>query len=176
MIYRHLFWPEETFDTVHTYLVLQSRLAYHTGRNSLVKDAQASQLYCWNVHWPSAHMHEGYGKSFCVCVCVSVCLYHTNCYIPHLYVEIKVALSFLCHFLHMYCVDFIENTLFRSYGDICWPPLPSLLFDRLSMNKTDSVGLFSRWLVCRFSDRSYNSNGRSLVTVNCQLSFLTWAS
>ena len=62
-----------------------------------------------------------------LCVCVCVC-YYTNCYIPRLYVEIKVALSFLCHFLHMHCVDFIENALFRSYGDICWPPLPSLLF------------------------------------------------
>ena len=66
-------------------------------------------------------MREGYGTHsvcVCVCVCLSVC-YHTNCYIPRLYVEIKVALSFLCHFLHMHCVDFVENALFRSYGDIC---------------------------------------------------------
>ena len=49
-------------------------------------------------------------------------------------------------------------------------------FDRPSMNKTDSDGFFSRWLVCRSSDRSYNSTGWSLVIVNCQLSFLTLAS
>ena len=68
-------------------------------------------------------MREGYGThSVCVCVCVCVCLsvcYHTNCYIPRLYVEIKVALSFLRHFLQMHRVDFVENALFRSYGDIC---------------------------------------------------------
>ena len=63
-------------------------------------------------------MREGYGSCFvCVCVCLCVC-YHTNCYIPNLYVEIKVVLSFLCHFLHMHCVHFVENALFRSYGDI----------------------------------------------------------
>ena len=120
-------------------------------------------------------MREGYG-SHSVCVCLCVC-YHTNYCIPclHVYVEIKVVLSFLCHFLHMHCVDFIENALFRSYGDNCWP-LPSLLFDRLSIDKTDSDGFFSRSLVCRSSNRSYNSTGWSLVIVNCQLSFLTWAT
>ena len=78
-------------------------------------------------------MHEGYSSSFvCVCVCVCLCVcYHASYYIPHLYVEIKVALSFLCHFLHMHCVDLVENALFRSSGDICWPLLPSLLLDRL---------------------------------------------
>ena len=75
----------------------------------------------------------------CVCLCV---YYHTNCYIPRLYVEIKVALNFLCHFLHMQCVHFVENALFRSYGDICWPPLPSLLFDRLSDRQNRQ-----RWLL-----------------------------
>ena len=56
----------------------------------------------------------------CVCTCLCVCYHmYTNCYMPHLYVVIKVALSFLCHFLHMHCVDFVEDALFRSYGDIC---------------------------------------------------------
>ena len=73
-------------------------------------------------------MREGYVScSVCVCMCVCVC-YHTNCYIPHLYVKIKVALSFPCHFLHMHFVDFVENVLFRSYGDICWPSQPSVLY------------------------------------------------
>ena len=62
-------------------------------------------------------MRDGY-SSRSVCVCLCVC-YHTNCYILRLYVEIKVALSFLCYFLHMYFVNFVQNALFRSYGDIC---------------------------------------------------------
>ena len=112
----------------------------------------------------------------CVCVCVCVFCYHTSCYIPCLYVEIKIPLSFLCHFLHMHCVDFVENALFKSYGNICWPPLPSSLLDRLSIDKMDSNGFFSRWLVCRTSDMSYNLTGWSLVTVNCQLCLfgLSW--
>ena len=53
-------------------------------------------------------------------VSVSVCVcYNTNCYIPCSYVEIKVALSFLCHFLLVHCVDFIDNALFTSFGGIC---------------------------------------------------------
>ena len=36
------------------------------------------------------------------------------CYMPRLYVEIKVALSFLYHFLHMHCVDLVENALFNE--------------------------------------------------------------
>ena len=87
-------------------------------------------------------------------VILRVC-YHTSCYIPRLYVEIKVALSILCH---MHCVNFTENALFRSSGDICWPPLPSSLLDGLSMDKIVSDDFFSRWLVCRSNDRSYNSN------------------
>ena len=54
----------------------------------------------------------------CVCVCLSVCC-HTNCYIPRLYVENMLPLSFLWRFQDMYCVDFIENALFISSGDIC---------------------------------------------------------
>ena len=65
-------------------------------------------------------MREGYSSRF---MCVSVSLLHTSCYIPHLYVEIKVPLSFLCYFLHMHCVDFVENALFRNSGDISQPPL-----------------------------------------------------
>ena len=66
-------------------------------------------------------MREGYGShSVCVCVCIRVSVTTLiSCYIPSLYVEIKVVVSFLCHFLHMHCVDFVENTLFRSYGNIC---------------------------------------------------------
>ena len=55
----------------------------------------------------------------CVCVCVSSVCYHASCYIPCLYIEHRVPLGFLWHFQHMYCVDFIENALFKSSGDIC---------------------------------------------------------
>ena len=106
-----------------------------------------------------------------VCVC-----YHASCHIPRLYVENQVSISFLWRFPHMHYVDFIENALFRSSCDICWPAQLSSLLNRLSMEITNSDDFFSRWLVCRSSDRSYNSTGWSLIIVNCQLSFLTWAS
>ena len=67
------------------------------------------------------HMCEGYGSRF---VCVSMCecvyiYYHSSWYIPRLYVESNVLLSFLCHSLHIYCVDFVESVFFfRSSGDI----------------------------------------------------------
>ena len=115
-------------------------------------------------------MREGYGNRsvcVCVCVCLSVCLcvcYHANCYIPHFFVEIQVSLGFLCCFQRMHCVDFIENALLKSSGDICWSPLPSLLLDQLSEDKRDSDGFFSCRLVCRTSDSSYNSTDSSLVT------------
>ena len=115
----------------------------------------------------------------CVCVCesewVSVYVfYHASCCMPHLYTGNNVPLSFLHRFLLMHCVDFAENTLFRSSGDIkfCWSPLPSLLFDRLSMDKTDSDGFFSRWIVYRSSDRFYTSTGSSLAIVNLSATLL----
>ena len=119
-------------------------------------------------------MREGYGSCF---VSVSVCAYyHASCYIPpHSYVENKAPISFLCHF-YTYCVDFVENinTLFKISGNICLSPLPSSLLDRLLMDKTDSDGFFSRWLMCRSCNRSYYLTVTSLVIVNCQLGFLTW--
>ena len=58
-------------------------------------------------------MQEGYSNRS---VCVSVTTLAATCLI---YVEIKVPLSFLCHFLHMHCVIFVDNALFRNSGDIC---------------------------------------------------------
>ena len=63
-------------------------------------------------------MREGYGSRS---VCLSVC-YRASCYIPRLYVEIQVSLGFLCWSSRMYCVDFVENALFKSSGEICWSP------------------------------------------------------
>ena len=56
--------------------------------------------------------------SVCVCVCVCVC-YHASCHIPRLYVESKVPLSFLWRSQDVHCVDFVENALIKSSGDIC---------------------------------------------------------
>ena len=111
-------------------------------------------------------MHEGYG-SLCACVC-----YHASCYILRLYVENTVPLSFLWRSQHMYCVDFVENALFKSSGDICWSPAFFASCDELSANKGDIDGFFSRRLVSRSSDRSFNSTDSSLNTVNCQLAWL----
>ena len=35
-------------------------------------------------------------------------------------------------------VAFAENSLFKSYGIICWSPLPSLLPNKLLIDKQDS--------------------------------------
>ena len=71
-------------------------------------------------------MREDYG-SRSVCVCVTVCVpvhgvcvcYRASCYIPRLYVENRVPLGFLCYSPRMYCVDLVENALFKSSGEIC---------------------------------------------------------
>ena len=56
----------------------------------------------------------------------------------------------------MHCVDFVENALFRSSGDIA----------QLTMDIGDSDGFFSRILVCRSSDSSYNLTESSLITAD----------
>ena len=45
-------------------------------------------------------------------------------------------------------------------------------FDKLSVNKRNSIGFFSRRIVGRSSDRSYNSTDSSLNILNCQLAWL----
>ena len=102
-----------------------------------------------------------------LCVC-----YWASCYIPpYLYVESRVQLGFLCCSQRIVWI-LLENALFKSFGEICWPPLPSLLIDEFSMDKRDSDSFFSRRLACRTNDRSYSSTDSSLVTVDYQQSFL----
>ena len=87
-------------------------------------------------------MRKGYSSRFgCLCVCVC---YWTSCCIPHSYVKSQMSLGFLCWYQHMYCVDFVKNALFESYGDIYWSLQPSSLLDQLLMGKRDSNGFFSR--------------------------------
>ena len=81
------------------------------------------------------HAPEGYGiRSVCVfvCVCARVrgCVSvpvsvtgHASCYIPHLYkvllgFRVRVRVGFLWRSPRMNCVDFLENALFKSSGDI----------------------------------------------------------
>ena len=96
-------------------------------------------------------MHEGYDSRF-MCVC-----YHTSCYIRWKQGAVRLSMAFSIYALY------VENALFKSSGDICWPPLPSSLLDELSMYKRDSDGFFSRRLVCRYSDSSYNLTDLTLV-------------
>ena len=64
----------------------------------------------------------------------------------------------------MYCVNFVESkiTLLESSGENNWSLLPSSLLDELSVNKRDREGFYSRNLVGRSSDRSYNLTDSSL--------------
>ena len=63
------------------------------------------------------HTCEGYSSHF-ISVCVCVC-YHADCYVPGLYIENKVPLDILWHFQEMNCVNFVENALFKRFGNIC---------------------------------------------------------
>ena len=109
----------------------------------------------------------------CVRACVYLCVcYHANCCIHCLFIKIHVSLGFLSCFQRIHCVYFVENTLFKGYGDIWWSPLPSSLLDQLSVDQRDSDGFFSSRLVCRTSNSSYNSTDSSLVTVDYQQSFV----
>ena len=56
-------------------------------------------------------MREGYGGRF-------VC-HHASCYTPYLHIVNKMPLGFLWLFKQMKRVVFVENALFKSYGDIC---------------------------------------------------------
>jgi hypothetical protein len=86
-------------------------------------------------------------------VYLSVC-YHSNYHILGLYIENKVPLGFSWQSQHMYCVDFVDNALFKSFGDICWSPPPSSPLDELSMDETDSDQFISRLVVWTSSDSS----------------------
>ena len=104
-----------------------------------------------------------------LCIC-----YHSNCHIPGLYVENKVSLGFSWPSQRMYsknCVDFVENALFKSSGDMCadYHHLFRLLMSSQSMKRT---ALISRLVVCRCSDSSYNSTDSSLLTIDYQACFL----
>ena len=110
-----------------------------------------------------------------VCVCVSVTMLAAT-YLTWFIHWRQGAVKLLWCFQDMHCVDFVENTLFKSSGDIFWPPLPSSLLDKLSMDKRDSNGFVSWRLVCRCSDSSYNLADSSLVTVDYQLCFLPLTS
>ena len=59
-------------------------------------------------------MVEGYSSNSACTACVC---YHACCYVPGAHG--KVPLGFLWYFQDMNCVDFVENAIFKSSGDIC---------------------------------------------------------
>ena len=63
-------------------------------------------------------------------------------------------------------VDFVENALFKSYGVICLPPLPSTLPNELSTDRRNSCGFFSRRRVCTLSDSFCRTTASSLFSMN----------
>ena len=80
-------------------------------------------------------MCESYGSHslcvcVCLCVCVSVCVSVTMLTATYLafFIEIQVLLGFPYCFQCMHCVDFAENALFKSSGDICGSKLCLLRF------------------------------------------------
>ena len=151
-------------DSAHRVCALRSSNFFNVIHKCLILtiSSRLTKLYLTIIN--PQHMREGYGsRSVCLRVSVSVC-YPANCYIL-LYVETKVPLG-SCGDFNKWNVEFIENTLFKSYGNILWSSLPSSLLDELLMDKSDSDGLFSRRLACRTNDRSYNSTDSSLVTVD----------
>ena len=81
-----------------------------------------------------------YTRSLCVYV-----YYHASCYIPGLYDANKGAIRLFTAFLKYECVNFIENALFKSSGDIYWPLWPSLLLDEQLIDKGQ------RWLHFKIS-------------------------
>ena len=61
-------------------------------------------------------MREGYSSHpvcVCVCVCLSVCLSVTELAATYLVYALKIG----CH--QAYYVDFIQNAVFKSSGEIC---------------------------------------------------------
>jgi hypothetical protein len=106
---------------------------------------------------------KGYSsRSVCLSVCVSVTALTAN--ILGLYIENKVPLGFLWQSQCMYCVDIVENALFKSAGDISWPSLPSSPLDELSIDERDSDCFISRLVVCRSSDSPCHSTDSLLLT------------
>ena len=59
-------------------------------------------------------------------MCLSVCKL-ANCYIPRLRASRTVLYDSLWRFKRMYCMDFAEDALFSSSGDIYLGPLPSTI-------------------------------------------------
>ena len=87
--------------------------------------------------------------SWCVC-------YYASCYIPHLFIECWVPLSFLCWSQHIYNLcGFHWKCLVQKFWRHFLITSALLLFNQLSMDKSDSGGFLT---VCRTSDSSYDSN------------------
>ena len=69
-------------------------------------------------------------------------------------------------------VAFAENASFKTFGIICWSPLPFSFTGEHSMDKRDSNGFFPTQKVCMASHRPNNMTGSSLIVAYWQRSFL----
>ena len=67
-------------------------------------------------------------------------------------------------FKYLQCVAFTENALFKNYGVIYLPPLPSMLPDELLADVRNSIGFLSRLRIstCTFNDGFYKTTDSSV--------------
>ena len=107
------------------------------------------QLEPFSVGKMYALGREGYSSCFvcasvCVCVCVCVCVYvcyHASCYVPGLYIAIKVPLGFLWHFkgtsyicIVLILLKTLRSKVLATFSD--HHGLLRLLMSSLSMKET----------------------------------------
>ena len=121
------------------------------------------------------HIREGYGSlCVCVCVCVYLSVNHANCYIHHFKVQGEVSQGSSWCFKHLQRVAFAENALFKSYGVIYLPWLPSTLPDELSTDIRNSSRFLSRQRVSTFNNSFCKITDSSLFSPKELLSFLAY--
>ena len=148
--------------------------AFHIGHNSIMSKSyminvfiQSDDFYLRVVFINPRRMRRRV-TVVVLCVCLSVYYHKISC-LPRLYVANKVLQGSLWCFQRFYRLAFPENALFKSYGVICWSPLPSSLPGEFSTAKRDSDGFFSARKVYMVSYRSNNTTGSSLIVLYWQL-------
>ena len=102
----------------------------------------------------------------CVCVCVCVCLTELAATYACA-IRLSVLLSTYVEFVWISLKTLCSKVLVKFADHLCL-----LRFLMNSRWTRDSDGFFSRRLVCRTNNRSYNSTDSSLITVDYQQSLL----
>ena len=107
----------------------------------------------------------------CVCVYLSV----TALTATYIILKSKVRYQRGLHgVLHLQRVAFAENALFKSYGVIYLPWLPSTLPDELSMDIRNSSRFLSRQRVSTFNNSFCKITDSSLFSPKELLNFLAY--